>query len=209
MDFRHHFGCDGTLNKVLDLIMIAQIAGRAIVLIGAAITASGITASVMHYVNRSKVQKARDAGKREGEAREKARQEEVRRQSNAAQAEMLATFVENQALIWLALALVTVGAACVGSFGPVSSDDQINIEEYALGVSRIGIPDYVRAKMSHAFSNPTDIKTAYAQAAKCAETHGWGVFDDLVQLMAAMNAREPGQGFASFASEWHYLRAAA
>ena len=189
--------------------MVAQVAGRAIVLIGAAVTASGITSSVMHYVNRSNIQKARDAGKREGEAREKARQEEARRQSSTTQAEMLATFAENQALNRLALALVTVGAACVGSFGPVSSDDQINIEEYVLGVSRIGLPDYVRAKMSQAFSNPTDIKTAYAQAAKCAETYGWGVFDELVQLMAAMKTREPGQGFASFASEWHYLRAAA
>lgn len=189
--------------------MVAQVAGRAFVLIGAAVTASGITASVMHYVNRSKVQKARDAGKREGEAREKARQEEIRRQSNANQAEMLATFAENQARNRLALALVTVGAACVVSFGPVTSDDQTNIEEYVLGVSRIGLPENVRAKMSQAFSKPTDIKTAYVQAAKCAETHGWGVFDELVQLMAAMKTRAPCQVCASFASEWHYLRAAA
>ncbi|WP_110970631.1 hypothetical protein [Pseudomonas huaxiensis] len=189
--------------------MVAQVAGRVIWLIGTAVAASAATASVMRYVNRGNVQKAKDAGKREGEAREKARQEEAFKQSSAATAEMLAQLAENQKLHRLVLALVTVGAACAASLGPITSQDRLDIEEYVMGVSRSELPDYIRTKVEHAFATPTDVKTAYALAAKYATSQGWAHFDELVHLVATLKSGEPFHGSASFASEWYYLRSAA
>lgn len=186
--------------------MVVQIAGRVVWAIGSVVAASAATASVMHYVNRRNVRKAKEDGKREGEAREKARQEEATRQSNSAMAKMLAEHEENQKLHRMVLALVSVGASCAARLGPITAQDRLHIEEYIMGVSSKAMPGYVRAKVEHAFTHPTDVKTAYAQASACATAQGWDHFDELVQLVAALKGAEQAEGSTPFASEWYYLR---
>lgn len=186
--------------------MVVQVAGRMVWAIGSVVAASAATASVMSYVNRSNVRKAKEAGKREGEALQKARQEEANRQATAATAEMLARYAENQKQHRLVLALVTVGASCAARLGPITAQDRLHIEEYVMGVSCSALPDYVRAKVEHAFAHPTDVKTAHAQAAECAGAQGWDHFDELVQLVTALKSAERAEGSTPFASEWYYLR---
>ncbi|RMM39022.1 hypothetical protein QO021_29700 (plasmid) [Pseudomonas amygdali pv. lachrymans] len=186
--------------------MVAQAAVRVALIAGGAAIAACVTVPGMYLWNRSANKAAHAAGRAEGEAGEKARQEVLQQRNIAATAEMLAKYGELQKGHKITLACVTIGIACAASYGPVSDDDVAMIKAYLLGVSEAYMPSFVRIKVVEAIASPQSLNTAYALAAKVGSPENWKLFDELVDLVAHSKQLANDLYQSSFRSEWHLLR---
>lgn len=188
--------------------MSADALGKLVWVAGTALMTACVVGPSMYFYNRNNVSSAFAAGEGVGAAAEKARQEQQTKQRNADLEQLNAEVEENRRMFKLSLAMLSVGFACAASYGPVSEEDKVVIEEYILGVSRYAAPRHIKLKSVQASQSPPDVKTAYTHASHIADPDSWPYFDQLVEVMMDLKV-SAGLGLTAFRTEWYFLRATA
>ena len=178
---------------------------------GGAAAAAGATGAVVGGVvvgaiNDEEKRQAKDAGRREGEAKTKAERDRTIERMTAQLEEFVGKIKEREEFFHAVLAMTAVGMATANCDGEIHEEERKSIELFISGISAANLPKKVKTDIEEIYKNPPNLRTAI-EAAREANIP-MDLVDEIIEVVIHADGIVHREEQA-FLTAWRKLRSAA